>query len=222
MFLNVLTQVVWDFYQNGRPKASEQSYSEAQISQYTRMAVGDICRFLFTQFKKMDNGEEYYFSSPLLSVQNFNLCDANGIGMRRADMTKFDLYRLPKNSHITNAYPQGCEDGDDGKSIPQVQPGEENFYAGKAKFKFYKFYVVKGRGINTYNLPPCIKSIDVEATFDGDEVDISLDVAFDAANQVLGTMLRIPGFVNVDKDNPYSLPQKNLKQRLQQAPEPTV
>jgi hypothetical protein len=137
--------------------------------------------------------------------------------MRRADMIAFDLFRMPHDAHIPNAYPVGCNDGGDFKSISLLEmAGEEYFYAGNPEFKSFKFGVVKGRGIDTYNLPPCVKSLDVESTFDSPDLDpdISLDVAYEASNMTLGKMIGIPEFMNTGTDNSVSHLQKNLKQRL--------
>jgi hypothetical protein len=141
--------------------------------------------------------------------------------MRQADMSDFDLVRMPDSSHIVNIYPTGCE-GKGGKSIPLVsKPGEEYFYLNP-KFNFYKFAVVKGRNLNTYHLRSCTKSVIVETTYidgrrdgtDSVDPDISPDIAFEAANETLGKMIGMPDFINKGTDNPYSIPQKNLKQRI--------
>jgi hypothetical protein len=223
MILKQLGEVIWSFYNEGRASATNQTLKKADMLQYARTAYGNIMRQIYYAGKKMNDGNEYYFLSPALDIKNFVLSDANGVGMRRADMSAFDLYRLPKNDHITNVYPvgQGCGTEDIGE-ITQVQPGEENFYLGP-EFSDFMFYVVKGRGINTYHVPPCIKNVDIEAPYDNDNVDVSLDIAFDVANQVLGVALRIPGFVGKDTDNPYLPPQSvQLKRALQQQPDTTV
>ncbi|SRR5712692_5706333 len=223
MILKTLGEITWRFYNEGRSSATNQTLKELDILQYCRIAFANIVRQLYYANKKMNDGDEYYFSSPVLDIKTFDLSDPNGVGMRRADMSEFDLYRLPKNSHIPNVYPvgQACGTEDVGQ-ITQVQPGEENFYLGP-EYEAFMFYVVKGRGINTYHVPPCIKKVDVEATYDNDKVDVSDDIAFDVANQVLGVALRIPGFLGKDTDNPYLPPQSiQLKRALQQQPDSTV
>lgn len=223
MTLKQLSEIAYRMYNEGRVKATNQNFKQADITQMCTVAAANIFRQLYYSNKKLKEGEEYYFYSPLLSVNRFDLTDANIQGMRRASMKGFDLYRLPKNAHFTNVYPvgTGCK-GNENMEVTQVSPGEENFYLSP-EFTFFMFYVVKGVGINTYHLPPCITSVDVETTYNSDEADISMDVAFDAIQQVLGTTLRIPGFYNKTQDNPYQSPQlAQLRRAVQQPEQPQV
>lgn len=216
MLLSELSETVWQFYADGRQRATSRNFSQQDVRQFIKLSVAEVFRLLYYASKRNKDGNSFYFISPLLSIQPFSLSDPNEIGMRRADMINFDLFRMPHDAHIPNAYPVGCNDNGDFKSISLVEAGEEYFYAGNDKFKSFKFGVVKGRGINTYNLPPCVKGLDVEATFDSSDLDpdISLDVAYESANMTLGKMIGIPEFMNTGTDNSVSHLQKNLRQRL--------
>lgn len=216
MLLSVLSETVWQIYAEGRQKATTRSFSQKDVQQYIKLSVAEVFRILYYNSKRNKDGNAFYFISPLLSIQPFTLSDPNLIGMRRADMSAFDLFRMPHDAHIVSMYPVGCNDGGDYKSISLVEAGEEYFYAGKAKFKSFKFGVLKGRAVDTYNLPPCVKYLDVESSFDAPDLDpdISMDVAFDASSLVLGKMIGMPEFTNKNSDNSYSLPQRNLRQRL--------
>ena len=225
MLLSILTEVTWEFYASGRQTGTNRSFDKKDVKQFLKTCAAISLRQRFYSSLKATGEADLSVISPLLSIQEFKLGDPNQVGMRVADMSGFDLFRMPDSSHITNIYPTGCE-GKEGKSINLVtRPGEEYFYANP-KFDFYKFAVVKGRSLNTYHLKPCTKSIIVESTFvDGEDVDpdIPLDVSFDAANETLGRMIGIPDFINKGTDNPYSLPQKNLRQKInpqQQEPQP--
>lgn len=224
MILKTVGEFTWRWIQDGRASATAQTLREADVIQFCKAAYGNIQRQLYYANKRLNEGDDSYFYSPALDIKRFTLSDANGVGMRRADMSKFDLYRLPRNKHITNIYPvgQGCGMGDVGEVTLLDNPGEENFYLGP-DFSDFMFGVVKGRGINTYHIPPCIKEVDIEAPYDNDSIDITPDVAFDVASQVLGIALRIPGYIGKDTDNPYQTPQSlALKRALQQQPESTV
>jgi hypothetical protein len=216
MLLSELYETVWQVYQEGRARATTRSFSQKDVMQLVKLSAAEVFRLLYFSSKRNKDGNSFYFISPLLSIQNFPLIDTNLIGMRRADMIKFDLYRMPHDAHIVSMYPIGCNDGGDYKSISLVEAGEEYFYAGNPKFKSFKFAVVKGRGINTYNLPSCVKSLDIESSFDSPDLDpdISLDVAYEAANMTLGKMIGIPEFMNTGTDNSITHLQKNLRQRL--------
>lgn len=211
MLLGKLSEIVWSTYYDGRVKATNQSVDKATVMQHLKMAFSNDMRQLYYANKKLNEGDEFYFTSPVLSVKRFVLSDLVNEQYRRADMSNVDLFRMPKNSHFTNFYPVGC--GTNNLDITQVQPSEENFYMSP-DFKNYIFCVAKGRGLNFYHLPACVKSIDIEATYDAEEsTDISLDVAFDISNQVLGLILKVPGFGNKVIDNNYTAPQLEYRQK---------
>lgn len=214
MILSQLSEVIYFFYERGRPLATAKTYDREDIGMMVRMSVSSKMVRNYYDTKKLNEGDEYYITSALLSVQRLDLADADSRGMRRADMSQFDLFRLPKNAHIINVYPVGCK-GTESKSISMVQPGEEYFYQ-KDKFKGFAFGVPKGRGINAYHLPPCVKQLDVESTFDSDQIDVSLDVAYDVAREVLGIMVGVPFQVGKNPEPTYSEPHAQLRQRLTQ------
>lgn len=216
MKLGTLTEMIWNYYSEGRPKATAQTFSEADVKEFAKTAFSRLMRNAYMAGKKMGMGDEYYFYSPLLSIKRFPIGEVDIKGMRRVDMGDIDLYRLPQNSHFTNVYPVGCG-GTEGFEITQVSPSEENFYIGNPDFKGFKFFKVMGNGINTYNFPPCVTNVDIETTYDADDdTEISLDFCYDVANLVLSRMMGIPDFMGRTIDNPYTLPIKNLKPRPQQ------
>lgn len=216
MTLGTLSELIWQVYDSGRKKSTNQSFQEADVMAYSKLAFGNSMRQLYYLGKRVSEEDEYYFYSPVLSIKRFSLGEVNIQGMRRADMGMTDLYRLPKNAHMTNVYFVGCSSNESFSQVTQVSPGEENFYLG-ADFQSFMFYVVKGRGINTYHLPPCAKWVDIETTYDtGADTEVSLDVAYDVANEVLGRMMGIPDFLGKTVDNPYVVPLKNLKPKPQQ------
>jgi hypothetical protein len=218
MKIKQLTDVIWETYQEGRPKSTAQTFSKRDILQQVTLAYGAIIRQRYLESKKTnDFGEvDYSITSPILDIKEFKLSDPNTIGMRRADMNAFDLYRLPNNGHITNIYPIGgnCGSEEIGK-ITLVKNGEEKFYTN-SKFSFFLYAVVVGRGLNIFNLPACVTKVGVETTYNSDDIDVTLDIGFEIANHVLGTVLKIPGFLNKVIDNSYSPPQLEVRTRMQQ------
>lgn len=211
MILKQLTEIIWRIYQDGNADVKTQTFKKPDVSQMAMMGAGSAFRDLYYASKKTSdyNTADYSFISPLLVSKIFDLPESNIIGKRRVDMSEFDLFRLPRNSHFTNVYPEtdeGCGNEEVGE-ITQVSPGEENFYINKPDFKTMQFYVVKGRGLDTYNIPPCIKKLTVEAPYVDDDIDISLDVAYEVASKILVQLLKteeITGEV-----------QKRLKAELQ-------
>lgn len=218
MKIKQLAEVIWRYHYDGRPKATAQNINKADIMQMCLLSFADQMRTQYLKSKASDeyNEPDYSFVSPVLSIKRFKLSDANGVGMRRADMGEFDLLRLPKNAHFTNLYPVGSDcQGNLVGDITQVTPGEENFYL-TADFQSYQFFVVKGRGVNTYHVPPCIKEIEIETTYADDDIDVSLDIALSVAMVVLGTSIKVNGVPVKVIDNPYSPQPKEVKRRLQE------
>lgn len=216
MTLTQLSEVIFRFYSEGRISSTGLSFKKADILQMSKMAYSNITRLLAYEARKMNDGREYYFYSSELSIKKFTLSPADSRGMRRADLTGEDLYMLPKNEHFTNVYPVGCHESI-GDTLTQVEPGEENFYIGNSKFSDFEFFVVKGMGVNTYHLPPCVTGLEIESTFDRPGINIPLDIGFNISQQVLGMTLRIPGFIGKETDNSFQTPQAiQLKNRLTQ------
>lgn len=218
MKIKQVSEICWKFFYDGRPKATAQTLSKADFLQMCQLALADQMRTEFIKSKSTDqfNEPDYSFTSPILDTKRFSLSEPNVVGMRRADMCNIDLYRLPKNAHFTNVYPVGADcNGVALGEVTQVSPGEEKFYFAP-DFSSFLFFVVKGRGLNTYNLPPCVKEIDVEATYNTDDIDISMDMAYDVVMAVLGTSVKVNGVPIKILDNPYSPQPHEVKRRLQE------
>lgn len=218
MKITTLSEVIERFYYSGRVKITNRELSRRDFLQFVKISWGFLMRQMYYDSKKMNDGDEYYFFSGDLLKLTFKLGEPDCRGMRRVDMSDFDLFRLPKNSHIQNVYPvnkKGC----DLYEITQVQPSEENFYIGDPQMKFFKFYSVRGKGLNTYNLPPCTDDVEVESIFDSDELDVSMDMAFDIFNHVFGTALKIKGFPINPQDDSYDPQARTIKQALAQEPQ---
>ncbi len=205
MKLSSVTEVVWRWYQQGKADATTQTLKLPDIQQAVAMGYAGIMRDIFLANKKAKNENEYYFYSGDLTIKEFPLSEPNIQGMRRALITD-EVVRLPQNADVTNVYPIGTCNGLNGE-ITQVQPAEENFYLS-ADFADFLFFVQKGKGINTYHLPPCIEKIAVERIYFEADMEISLDVAFDILKVVLQMIFAVKG--TWDKD------QIELRKRLEQ------
>jgi hypothetical protein len=195
MKLKTLREIVWRLYQNGKAQANNQNLIKADIEQKVKLLFADAMRQRYYESKKLDEfgRPDYSFSSPILQIKRFTLSDAKEQGgFRRCDMGDFDLYRLPSNSHFTNIYPVGNCGTDEVGEITQVSPGEENFYVNDPDMKDFIFFVIKGRGVNFYNVPLCIKEMDIETTYDiTEDVDIDMSIASAIVDQILNVALAI-------------------------------
>src|SRR6185503_4468031 len=101
MTIKHLAEVVWKFSNAGRPKVTAQTIDKASVTQMVMLALGNILRSRYLESKKInDFGKpDYSAISPILGTIEFTLSDPNTVGMRRADMSKYDLYRLPNDAH---------------------------------------------------------------------------------------------------------------------------
>ncbi len=216
MKVKQLAEVVWQVYSDGRPKSTAQRLSKGDITQMVFLSYGQIIRQHYYESKKMDEyGEaDYSFTSPILDVKEFTLSEPNHIGMRRADMSEFDLLRLPKDGHVTNMYPVGDCGGDEIGSISLVKPGEEYFYT-KPEMNFFKFAVIKGKGINFYNLPICVNKVGIETTYTSIYIDVTLDIGYEISLAVINLLWKEKQFPVRVIDNSMDANALDIKHRLQ-------
>ncbi len=217
MKLGTLSEIIFKFINTGRPSATAKTLSQIDIQQYVLMTFGNLCRQRFYEEAKLgDEGDPYSFFSGDLLTKDFKLADEDPRGYRYADMSNVTVIPLPKNAHIRNVYANGennCSGSN--QEIVQVKPGEENFYTG-AEYQDFQFYVVKGQGLLTRNLPSCTKTVSVDSIYQDKDMDISFDLAFDIANAVLGVSLKVKGFPVVGNSNPYSEGELELRKQLQE------
>ena len=212
MTLQSVTETIWVFYQNGVVSATSRKLKEEDISQMVKMAYGVILR---SRYYEAPPEERMDLIGGSLDIKKYELSEPNVQGMRRA-IIEDEVIRMPKSSDVVNVYPvsEGGECGDSlNLEVTQVSPGEENFYL-TADFNNFYFFVQKGKGINTYHLPPCIKAIEVERIFSDKEVDVPLDMAFDISMSVLGLSLKIKEFIPT-ADNSFDRNKNELRYQLE-------
>lgn len=218
MKLKQLSEVIWQFYDEGRQKTSAQTFSKKDILQYTILGVGSKFYSRYYQAKKLDGENDYYFYAADLSLKEFPLGEANRRGVRRVDFSKVDFVTLPHNTDITNVYPIGSKCGSSVSEITQVSPGEENFYTGPDFVSFW-FFVEKGQGFDLYNVPACVDKVEIERVWITDTMDVSLDMGYDIANEVLGIVLKEKQFALKTIDNPYNPKPIELRRKLEEQQE---
>lgn len=218
MKVKQLSEVVWKVFQNGRPKATAQTMSQKDIGQMVMLCYGNAIRKKYLESIKNDKFREpdYSFVSPVLSVKEFSLSEANTAGMRSA-MVDFDLYRLPYNGHITNVYPIGgsCGSTELG-TINPIRNGEEKYYSNPKFVGVMQFYVPVGRNFNFYNLPLCVDKVGIETTYNSDDVEITLDIGFEVSLAVFQILWKEKLFPVKILDNPYDPNAVDIKHRLQE------
>lgn len=210
MTLAWLSEVVWNFYSEGRPNIKERKFDVRDIAQFLKLALSNVLRKTYYDSKAKDEWGEADFSliTGLLSIKRLPLSDADEDGRRTIDITGLEFYRFPKNAQFTDVFPvNGKCSGQKLKASTQVQPGERYYYRS-AQFAKFLHHTQKNATIDTWNWPPCVKDADVECTFTGDEINVHLDVAYDAALFVLNMTLGIK-----DKYDPLVLRKQLEKEQ---------
>lgn len=214
MELKQLSEIVFNFYNVGRPSSTSKTFSKKDIEQFCKMGYGSTLRQRYYEDKKMDDGGTLDMIAGSLDIKEYPLGDVNVIGMRRAKITD-EVVRMPRNSDVVNVYPMGEGDcmEDIGESLSQVQPGEENFYL-TPEMAFFMFFVQKGKNVDTYHLPPCVTKVQVERIYISDDLDIPLDMAYEIALSVLGVTLKIKEFLPT-QDNSFDGNKNQLRYQLE-------
>jgi len=217
MKINTLADIVWKYYNVGRPSATAQTLSKQDILQYCLMAFGNILKARYYEEKALaEEGDPYSSFYMDLQTREFPLADEDCRGYRSADMGSANVFVLPRNAHIRNVYAQGdktCSCSN--QEIVQIRPGEESFYTD-GDYSDFQFYFVKGKTLVTRNLPICAKTLSVDSVFQDKDMEVNYDMAFDIANAVLGISLKIKGFPVVSNSNPYSEGEIELRKNLQE------
>ena len=194
MKLKDLSELAWKLYQNGRTSAVDQKATKPDIAEKCKLSFAALIRQMWYESIASDEYKrpDYSFTSPLLEVKRFDVKELTHGKFMRCDMSEYDMFRMPGNSHIPNVYPVGDCSKDNIGRITQVNPSEENFYVDDPDMADFMFFVIKGEGINIYNLPACVKNVDVEATYDAkDNTVIDKGMASKIIDDVLGVILGI-------------------------------
>lgn len=215
MKLDQLSEVLWQVYDGGRPSATNQTLEQEDFGQLVYMAAASSLKLRLYESRKDRDDEKTDLIAGMLSSMQFELTDANYQGRRTAAFTE-EVMRLPKNTDVTNVYmvADNCGGTVNGE-ITQMQPAEENFYANDTDLKFFKFYVQKAGRIDTYNIPPCVKKIEVERIYLTENLDIPLDMAFEISTYILGVVVKMKGFIPTE-DNSSDGNRNQLRYQLEQ------
>ena len=216
-----ISEVIWVFYEGGQPSATNITLQKRDVQQLVYMQIAEQLKMRLYESRKEGTGEKTDFLAGLLSRKKYDIGEPDYNGRRSAYYSE-EVIRLPKNSDVTNVYmvAGNCTETVNGE-ITQVQPGEENFYINDQDLKFFKFFVQKGSYIDTYNIPSCIKQIEVERIFMEDKIDIPLDVAWDVCTFVLGVTLKVRGFIPTE-DNSADPNRNQLRYQLEQQEKESV
>lgn len=210
-----LVEVIWKYYDAGRPSATNQTLRKADIKQMVLMASADQLKMRFYESRRDVDDDKTDFIAGLLDTKEYELTETDSRGKRIA-IYDDEVMRLPKNRDVTNVtmLDSGCA-GNISGNLTQVQPAEENFYIDNPDFYYFKFFVQKGNRYETYHIPPCIKKIVVERIYTGDNIDIPLDIAFDISTAVLGVSLKVRGFIPIE-DNSQDGNRNQLRNQLEE------
>lgn len=206
-----IAEVIQSIYYNGRPKL-DKKLDRRDFLQLVNMANGTIIRKLY--YEERQAGQVQWFFSPETNTKDFELSDADQRGRRSFEIKgkkkgeEFEgVMRMPKGIGVLD-----LRDADSGERISRIATGSAWMYMGRA-YEGKMFYEQKGIKIITYNVPSCIKKVEMDGMFNLTDMDIPYDIAFDICNSVLGLTLKVAGFP-VDKTNDQDPNLLNVKNRL--------
>lgn len=215
MKVRQISEVIWQYYEGGRPTATNQTLEFDDIQQLVFIEAAYQLKMRLYESRKMNEGEKTDFMAGLLGVRQYDLSEADFKGKRSVTYNE-EVMRLPKNSDVTNVYmvASNCRGDVDG-ILTQVQPGEENFYINDGDLSHFKFFVQKGNRIDTYNVPDCVEKIEVERIYTSEDLEIPLDIAHDIAAYILGVSLKVRGFIPTE-DNSADGNRNQLRYQIEE------
>lgn len=215
MKIKSLVEVVWKYYDNGRPSATNRTLREADIRQMVLMETAYQLKMSFFDSRNNQDDNKTDFIGGILSTKIYDLSEPDTLGKRVA-VYDDEVMRLPKNIDIPNIkmVGEGCTQPVSGE-VTQVQPGEENFYIYNPDLSSFIFYVQKGNKYETYHIPPCVKQIEVERIYTYENIDIPLDISNAVAAKVLDISLGIRGFIPI-ADNSQDGNRNQIRYKIEQ------
>lgn len=215
MNLETISYIIEDLYYNGVVKSNSRQLTRNTILEYCKLGYANVMRNLWFTFKKQGFGNEQYFFTGSLTRKIFDLGEVDKNGRRCVDISNYPIIRLPKNMHIFSVRPiNEINCNSDLEIATQVMPGEVNFYTNDT-FNGYSFFCLVGNSIDCYNIPDCIKKVEVEAVWDNSNADIPNDIAADVIKYILIDLFKVKqiSIDKIDDNNPNEIIQQ-IKNKL--------
>jgi len=210
--LGHIAALLQEMYDGGRIKATNITLEHRDMLEYVKLGYANVMRNMWLTLNKGNTTDEYYFFTGILTPREFDVTGEKN--PRVVDMTGVSLIRMPQNNHLFEVLPvaeQDCIDG--GEPIPMVQPAEAKFYKG-ADYTGVQFFEPKGSKLYIYNLPSCIKKVEVTTLYDDEEAEIPADIGFDIIKAVLRDVLGVKEIDRVKIDDNGSAMMRQIKQQL--------
>lgn len=176
MNLAGLTEITLSMYHNGTIKSTNQQLTKGIIAGYLRTAYGVVIQQMMDKKERKGETDSSYVISGAVQTEKITL---EKIGIKSvADLSSFDVMRLDKGMDIISFEQPAKYDSCIGgvmQPITYVSPFELRFYLG-ADFKDQFFYVRTRDGVDIYNLPDCLKDLNISFVDGSGKADIPEDV----------------------------------------------
>lgn len=184
--LSWVAEIILQIYYTGRPKADKKLRIE-YFEQLVKMANASIMRKIY--FDLRDKGEVFDYFGFQLEQKEFTLPDKDRRGRR---VLIFDdnegVLRLPKGLGIFDIFPV-TDDPSVPTKIHYVGAGTNELWSGP-DFDDLMKYENRGKKITFYNVPDCVKTVEVDGIFNDVDLEVPFDVVIDIINIVLVETLK--------------------------------
>lgn len=207
--LSWIAEVILNIYYAGRVKADKKLVIE-DFEQLVKMANATIMRKIYFELKALN--EEFFYFGFQLQQKTFKLPPKDNRGRR---VLKFEenqgVMRLPKGLGIFDIYPVS-DDETIGNKIYPVEPGTNTLFTGPDFDDIMKFEN-RGSKVTFYNVPDCVKEVEIDGIHNEEDLEVPLDSAIDIINIVLATTLKSLA-TPIDKTNDGDPNLLTVKQQL--------
>ena len=211
--LGHIAALLQEMYDGGRVKSTNQTFGQRDMLEYVKLGYANVMRNLWLTLNKGKTTDEYYFFTGLLVPKEFEVSEAKSGNVRIADMSGVSVIRMPKNNHLFEVLPVGSDCAEGGDAIPMVQPAEAKFYRS-GEYADITFFEPRSNKLFIYNLPACVKKVEVTSLYDDEESDIPADIAFDVIKSILKDIFGIKEIDRVKIDDNGSAVMRQIKQQL--------
>ncbi len=178
MRLKALSELVQKFVSSGVIKVTDISLTQSTIEGYLTASYGFVMQQIID--KKKRNGEldvSYLIGG---SIKNVDLKVKKTGNNHSISLTGLKIMRLDNAMQIIG-FDNPIDDCGCGQqvvpleTISYVQPYEAKFYQGAAYSDLF-YYTFSGESIVIYNIPDCLKLLNLQYVSDASEADIPEDV----------------------------------------------
>ena len=176
MTLGTLTEIVQNLYLRGVVKSTNVELTNEVIQAYLRTAYGAVIQSIADKKQRQGDSDYSYTISGAVKTETITL-EKSG-NKSTFNLSEFNVMKLDKGMDIVSFEQPAKYDscvGGNVLTITPVTPFEVKFYLVNESKSEY-FYVRTGLGGTIYNLPDCLKELNISFVDADAEADLPEDV----------------------------------------------